>query len=142
MHNFARSAFAAFAVLVAGDSYAQHGGHGGDHGAHGTGGKMPTQVAEAVKASKPPEVRTIEIGVISSGFDPAEIRLARGEKVDLVFTRTAQTSCATILRMKDLGITRELPFNQSVTVRLQPAAAGRIDFGCPSGAVRGALIVE
>lgn len=142
MDTLIRSALAALAVFATGDSYAQHGGHGGGHGVHSTGGKAPTHVAEEAKASKPPEVRTIEIGVISAGFDPAEIRLTRGEKVDLVFTRTAQRSCATILRIKDLGITRELPFNESVTVRLQPATAGRIDFGCPSGEVTGALIVE
>jgi hypothetical protein len=142
MHSFTRSALATLSVLAASAAYPQHGGHGGGHGAHSTGGKTPSHAAVESKAAKPPEVRTIEIGVISSGFDPAEIRLTRGEKVDLIFTRTARSSCATILRIKEMGVTRELPFDESVTVRLKPENAGRFSFGCPSGAVTGTLIVE
>ena len=94
-------------------------------------------------AAKPSyDVRTVEIGVLSSGFDPAELRLKKGEVVKLVFTRTTDRTCATRVVIKDLGVDADLPLGKAVAVTLKPEKAGKLRYACPMDMVAGTLIVD
>lgn len=85
--------------------------------------------------------RTVAVGVTSE-FKPAEIHVKRGEKVNLVFTRTTDRTCATEVVMKQLGVNQALPLDRPVTVPLQVAKAGRYRFACAMDMVAGTLIVD
>lgn len=85
--------------------------------------------------------RAVPIAVTNE-FKPAEIRVKRGEKVDLVFTRTTDRTCATEVVMKQLGVNKPLPLNRPVTVSLQPAQAGKYRFACAMDMIAGTLVVE
>src|SRR3990172_305742 len=62
---------------------------------------------KAAKTSR--NARTIEIAVTSEGFVPAEVKVKKGEKVNLVVTRKTDKTCATALVMKEKGINVDLP---------------------------------
>ena len=79
---------------------------------------------------------------VTNEFRPAEIRVKKGEKVDLVFTRTTDRTCATEVVMKDLGVNKALPLNRPVTVSLQQAKPGRHRFACAMDMIAGTLVVE
>jgi plastocyanin domain-containing protein len=91
--------------------------------------------------SRPAAVRTIEVGV-TGAFSPEEIHVKRGERVNLVFTRSTDRTCATSVHMKGLGIDRDLPLGKPVTVALKPDKAGKFRFACSMDMIAGTLIVD
>lgn len=127
---------AAYALFHAGPAVAQH--------QHGMSGASASSHREhAAPAPRPNvDVRTIEIGVISSGFDPAELHLRKGEVVKLVFTRTAERTCATRVVIEDLGVDADLPLNEPVAVTVKPETTGKLRYSCPMNLVGGTLIVD
>lgn len=128
---------AAYALFQAGPALAQH-----QHGMPGMA-RDSSHAEHAAPEAKPNYgVRTIEIGVISSGFDPAELRLRKGEVVKLVFTRTAERTCATRVIIKDLGVDADLSLNQPVAVTVKPDKAGKLRYSCPMDMIGGTLIVD
>lgn len=86
--------------------------------------------------------RTVQVSVGTEGFAPAEIRVKRGEKVKLVFTRVTDRTCATAVEIKDLGVNRRLPLGTPVAVALHPYSKGNIRFACPMDMVAGTVVVE
>lgn len=91
--------------------------------------------------SRPAAVRTIEVGVTGS-FSPEEIHVKRGERVNLVFTRSTDRTCATSVHMKGLGVDRDLPLGKPVTVALKPDKAGKYRFACSMDMIAGTLVVD
>jgi len=88
------------------------------------------------------KARTIEIAVTSEGFVPAEVKVRKGEKVNLVVTRKTDRTCATALVMKDKGINVDLPLNQPVTVALQADKKGELKYACPMDMITGKVLVD
>jgi plastocyanin domain-containing protein len=86
--------------------------------------------------------RTIEVAVSSEGFVPAEIHVKRGEKVNLVVTRTTERTCATAIVIKDLGVSRDLPLNEAVTVAVAPEKKGKLRYACPMDMITGTIVVD
>ncbi len=86
--------------------------------------------------------RKIEIAVTSEGFVPAEVKIKKGEKVNLVVTRKTDKTCATTLVMKEKGINVDLPLNKPVTVALKADKHGELKYACPMDMITGKIIVE
>ncbi len=84
----------------------------------------------------------IELKVTKDGFVPAEIRVKKGQPVELVVTRTTERTCATQIVIKDAGIARELPLDEPVTVALTPAKTGKLRYACAMDMVAGVLVIE
>lgn len=80
--------------------------------------------------------------VVRGGYDPAEIRVARGVPVRLVFDRRETSSCSEEVVFPDFGIRRFLPANQKTSVEIVPEKAGIYEFTCGMGMLRGKLTVE
>jgi hypothetical protein len=90
-----------------------------------------------------PEGRTVAVRVTADGFEPARIPLPVGVESRLVFTRTSDATCATSVRSPALGIAEtDLPLGEAVTVRVTPARAGDLAFGCNMDMVTGAVVAQ
>jgi len=113
---------AACALLAAGPAVAQ--GHSRQH---------------ATADAKP---RTIEVAVSSDGFVPAEIHVKKGEKVNLVVTRTTERTCATAIVVEDLGVNQDLPLGKPVTVAIRAEKAGKLRYACPHDMIAGTIVVD
>jgi plastocyanin domain-containing protein len=84
----------------------------------------------------------IAITVADGVYTPARIEVARGQPLVLSFTRQDPTPCAEKVIFPDLGISADLPLQQSVELRLTPEQAGEFAFTCQMGMYRGVLIVS
>ncbi len=133
---------AAYALLAAGPALAQqaHAGHG-DAMSGMAGMDRAAPAAPKKAAARHAAARTIEVRVTGE-FSPAEIHVKKGEKVNLVFTRTTDRTCATSVHFRELGLDRELPLDKPVTVALKPAQAGKYRFSCGMDMVAGTLVVD
>jgi plastocyanin domain-containing protein len=108
-----------------------------------------TSTAKPMKAKKKKTVktvattkRTLSLSVTDQGFVPADLKLAKGEPVNLVITRQTDQTCARQIIIPDYGVSQELPLNVPVTVALTPKNAGEIRYSCGMGMIRGVLTVE
>jgi plastocyanin domain-containing protein len=94
------------------------------------------------QAKKQP-VKEVQVEVTKAGFEPAEIKAKRGEKVRLVVTRKVARTCATEIVMKDLKIEKELPLDTPVTVEFTaPKKPGELRYTCAMDMIAGKVVVE
>ena len=144
---------AAYALLAAGPALAEQAHAGHDHAMAGMAGMAgmgsmagmdmtpAARAAPKKAAARHAAARTIQVQVTGE-FAPAEIHVKRGEKVNLVFTRTTDRTCATSVHFRELGVDRELPLGKPVTVALTPAKAGKFRFSCGMDMIAGTLVVD
>ncbi|MFD1467521.1 cupredoxin domain-containing protein [Hymenobacter caeli] len=97
------------------------------------------QTASAVSSSG--GVQEVSINV-KGGYSPSVIEVERGKPVTLNFYRDEENSCSEELLMPDFSIRRDLPAFQTTPVELLPQVAGRFEFTCGMGMLRGALVVK
>jgi len=82
-------------------------------------------------ATEPPAIgRRVAIEVQRTGYVPNTIAAAPGEKLVLVFTRTADTECGRYITVQGTDIEKELPMNQPVEVPVAAPASGELVFAC------------
>jgi hypothetical protein len=84
----------------------------------------------------------IKINVSSSGYEPSQIAVRKGEKVTLAFERTDSQNCAGMVLFPQLNISRQLPVGETVIIEFTPNETGEISFGCGMGMYKGTLIVN
>ena len=91
-------------------------------------------------AASPP--RTVEIAVTAKGFEPARVKVAKGEPLKLVVTRKTDDTCAKEIVIPDENIKADLPLNQPVTLSFTPKRAGELKYACGINMVTGVLDVQ
>ena len=79
---------------------------------------------------------------VHGGYDPAVVRVRRGEPVRLVFDRQETSSCSEEVVLPEFGIKRFLPAFEKTTIELTPEQAGSFDFMCGMSMLHGKLVVE
>ena len=79
---------------------------------------------------------------VQGGYEPAEVRVKRGEPVRLVFDRQETSGCSEEVVLPDFGIRKFLPAFQKTAVELTPDKPGSFEFTCGMSMLRGRLIVE
>ncbi len=84
----------------------------------------------------------IAITVDAEGYHPAEVHAAAGKPARLTFTRTSDEGCGQQLVFPKLGINKDLPLNQPVSVDLTLPTSGTISFTCGMGMLRGSVVAE
>jgi len=91
-----------------------------------------------------PTERRVEIKVTEEGFQPREVRLKKGERVVLVFTRVTDDTCITAIDIPAEHVSKlELPLDKQVPVTITPAKEGTEEFHCSAmGMGDGQLIVS
>lgn len=93
----------------------------------------------SVAADQP---RTIEIAVTAKGFEPSRVKVAKGEPLKLVVTRTTDDTCAKEIVVPDENIKANLPLNKPVVLSFTPKRTGEIKYACGLNMVTGVLDVQ
>jgi plastocyanin domain-containing protein len=87
-------------------------------------------------------VRTIELAVTSEGFEPARVKVSKGEKVRLLVTRKTDQTCATEIVIAEHGINAPLPLGKAVAVEFTPKKSGEFKYACGMGHITGVVFVK
>ena len=98
----------------------------------------PSKPAPAPAAA--PAGKTIEMSVTDKGFEPAVVKVKKGEPVTLVITRKTDKTCATEIVIDEEKISTKLPLNKPVTVSFTPKKAGDMKYGCAMGKMIGGVL--
>lgn len=61
--------------------------------------------------------------------------------LSLIFKRTRDDACGTVVSMPDLNVTRDLPLNVPVTITVQADGPGKYEMRCGVGGPVGHLTV-
>ena len=106
-------------------------------------GKAKDKVAAPVTAGTTDKdgVRRVEITANTEGYKPDKIVGKPGEKLMLVFTRTADSSCISQLVTPDKK-TVDLPMNKPVEVAVTVPPKGEVGFACGMDMFHGAVVAE
>ncbi|MDP2305049.1 MAG: cupredoxin domain-containing protein [Pseudomonadota bacterium] len=92
------------------------------------------------EAHAEPPPREIAVQV-QGAYKPDRIEVTAGERVRLVFTRTAYTGCTREVVFPELGIRKELPTNGAVAIDLPVLAPGTYQFHWGMNMIHGTLVV-
>lgn len=84
----------------------------------------------------------VAVTVDGNGFSPSQVTVPKGSDVRLVFTRTSDATCAKAVAFPELGITKDLPLKEPVTVVIAAAKAGTYTFQCGMGMYKSKLVIE
>jgi len=95
---------------------------------------------EAFQAVASVGVQTVPI-VVEGGYQPADIRVAAGTPVRLVFDRRETSPCSEEVVMPGFGMKRYLPAHRATVVEFTPTETGSFDFSCGMSMLRGRIIV-
>lgn len=91
---------------------------------------------EVVEATK------VEVQVDAAGYEPSRVHAEAGQKLTMVFTRTADEGCGQKVVIPDLDIEKDLPLNEPVQVSFTPETAGTLVFTCGMGMYDGKIVVK
>ncbi|MCX5742399.1 MAG: cupredoxin domain-containing protein [Proteobacteria bacterium] len=86
-------------------------------------------------------IRHISIEANNDGYTPDKIPGKPGEKLMLVFTRTADSSCIAQLKAPD-GKLYDLPMNKPIEVAVTVPTSGRVEFACGMDMVKGVVVAD
>lgn len=84
----------------------------------------------------------IRIQVGAHGYEPAEAQAPANSSVRLVFTRTSDEGCGQQLVFPSLGVRKDLPLNQPVSVDVTMPASGSVAFTCGMDMYRGSIVAR
>lgn len=79
---------------------------------------------------------------VDGGYSPSMVRAKVGQPLRIVFDRKDDASCSEEIVMPDFGVRRFLPSGQRTTIEITPTAAGRFQFTCGMGMLRGSVSVD
>ena len=80
--------------------------------------------------------------VVDGGYSPAVVEVEAGRPVRLTFDRRETNPCSEEVVFNTLGIRRALPAFEKTVIEFTPATAGRIEFACGMGMLRGTVIAR
>jgi len=86
-------------------------------------------------------VRRVPVEANKEGYTPAQVGAKPGEKLVLVFTRTADSSCIAQLKTPD-GKLIDLPMNTPVEVAVTVPASGEVGFACGMDMFHGKIVAD
>jgi len=103
--------------------------------------KAPPPIGAAPLAPTSDGVRRIAITADTNGYKPDKIPGKPGEKLMLVFTRTADSTCISQLVTPDKK-TVDLPMNSPVEVAVTVPQTGEIGFACGMDMFHGTVVAD
>ncbi len=84
----------------------------------------------------------VAVTVDEKGFTPSSVSFKKGEKGQLVFTRTTDGTCATEVVFPELKITKPLPLKQPVTIDVPTTDAKTLTFQCGMGMFKSKVVIQ
>lgn len=94
----------------------------------------------AAPAFAAPKGQTIDMKVTDKGFEPAALKVKKGEAITLVITRTTDATCAKEIVIDEHAINAKLPLNKPVKVTFTPNKSGDLKYGCAMGKMIGGVL--
>ena len=85
--------------------------------------------------------RRVAIEVGTSGYAPDRVEATPGEKLVLVFTRTADSECAKFVKVGD-GEKTELPLGEPVEIVVTAPESGEVGFACGMDMLTGTIVAN
>jgi plastocyanin domain-containing protein len=82
---------------------------------------------------------SIAIKVSEKGYQPAGLTAEAGERLTLVFTRTADIECARFVKVPGVAGQTELPVGQPIPIKLTMPTTGEVVFTCGMDMFRGVI---
>ena len=79
---------------------------------------------------------------VDGAYFPSEVAVKAGKPVKLQFKRLDKSFCTREVVFPELGITRDLPTGELVTIELPALPAGEVPFHCGMAMLHGRIIVE
>ncbi len=101
----------------------------------------PPPATVPASSAAAPGVLTRRIEITAAGLVPARVTVPAGQPIDLVFIRRVEETCGTDVVVPELGITRDLPLDTPVTIRLPAHEPGELAFTCGMGMLKGTIVV-
>jgi plastocyanin domain-containing protein len=86
-------------------------------------------------------LRHVSVEANKSGYTPDKIAGKPGEKMVLVFTRTADSECISQLKAPD-GKLVDLPMNKPVEVAVTVPQSGEVGFACGMDMFHGVVVAQ
>jgi plastocyanin domain-containing protein len=102
-------------------------------------------VATGSSPASAAEPRRVEITVTEQGFAPDKLKVKKGERLTLAFTRKTDRTCAkqVILQLGDgQKVEKKLPLNETVLVDATFAKPGELRYACKMDMITGVITVE
>ena len=99
-------------------------------------------IAVAILAAAAPAPRVITVKVTGGEYQPAVIKVKKGESVRLKFLRTADPSCGSVLSIPALKVKKTLPLNQPFFVDFKAPKSGELAFSCGMNMMKGQIVVQ
>lgn len=99
--------------------------------------KKEAGVAAAVTTSGYQEATIL----VQDGYNPAVVRVTRGQPVRLTFRREETSACSESVVLGAFDRYATLPQGQLVPVEFVPRETGRFPFTCSMGMLRGEIVV-
>lgn len=89
----------------------------------------------------PQNIQEVQV-TVDGGYSPSTVRVAKGQRVRLVFDRKEKSPCSGEVVIHEFGVRRALaPFAQTA-VEFTPSRAGTFPFACGMNMLRGQIVVE
>jgi plastocyanin domain-containing protein len=104
--------------------------------------KEPARPAAPVRPAAPRVTGTeVRLRVTPAGIEPPEVRVAAGQPLTLLVTRTTEQTCATELEVPGGQPERVLlPLDKTVAIALTPQQPGVLRYGCTMGQMIGGVL--
>ena len=86
-------------------------------------------------------LRHVPVEANKEGYTPDKIAGKPGEKLVLVFTRTADSECISQVKVGSAAPV-DLPLNKPTEVAVQVPASGQVDFACGMDMFHGVVVAQ
>lgn len=80
--------------------------------------------------------------IVEGGYKPSVLKLKKGVKITLTFTRRDPNSCLEEIVIPAFKVKKYLPINTPVNIEITGKEAGEFGFHCGMGMFSGKIIIE
>ena len=98
--------------------------------------------AAAIATVSAPGVRAVPIKVDDKGFTPSSVEVKKAEKVQLVFTRTSDDTCAKEVVFPEINLKKSLPLNTAVAIDVPTDTARTLTFQCGMSMFKSKVVIN
>ena len=84
--------------------------------------------------------QVVKMTVTENGFEPANVKVKKGQPVTLEITRKTDATCATEIVIDEHKVNQKLPLNETVKVTFSPNKTGTLKYGCAMNKMIGGVL--